>query len=184
VQPEGEFLQPDQLDRLRGRQPVAVDAEYRAHQDVLTRAARRLGFASVDADELTQSVWTTFLEVVPRFEGRSQVRTFLLGILRREAASARRQASRTGHSPTDDICADLGDCSSQAAKLESAELRRAVHRCVGVLRAKERQAVELKLLAEKDTSEVERALGVTANYLGVLLHRARDQLRHCLEEHW
>ena len=43
-----------------------------------------------EAEEIAQSVWATFLEVVPRFEGRSRVRTFLLGILRRKAAEASR----------------------------------------------------------------------------------------------
>ena len=48
----------------------------------------------LDAEEITQNVWMTFLEILPRFEGRSQARTILFGILYRKAAEARRQAAR------------------------------------------------------------------------------------------
>lgn len=126
-------------------------------------------------------MWARFLEIAPRFEGRSQVRTFLLGILRREASSLRRRGGRlTFVDP-----AVLGDVDGRVAdgRVEAMDVRQAIDDCMATLAARERKAVELKLLAELETREVSGLLGVSANHLGVLLHRARAHLRHCLEEH-
>ena len=179
--PASEFLQADHLERLRSRDPSAFHAEYRAHGGVLTREARRLGFAASEADELTQSVWATFLEIAPRFEGRSQVRTFLLGILRRKAAWARRRSSRV--TPVDPTTLGGLNAPDHEAALVALELERAVSDCVAALHGKERGAVELKLIFNQETPTVSRLLGVSANYLGVLLHRARSHLRECLQSH-
>lgn len=156
--------------------------EYRAHSGALAWAARRLGFATSEAEELTQAVWATFLEVAPRFEGRSQVRTFLLSILRREASALRRRAAR--HTIMDPAELSERECETLNPGQDAHELERAVGDCVASLRAHERRAVELKLLEDKETKEVSGLLGISANYLGVLLHRARAHLRHCLDEHF
>lgn len=182
MQPEADLLQTTHLDRLRSRDRGAIHAEYRAHGAVLIRAARRLGFTSIEADELAQAVWATFLEIVPRFEARSQVRTFLLGILRREAAAMRRRSART--TPVDPISLSQLGAGRSDSEFEANELERVVNDCVGSLDAKARDAVELRLLESKETRDVAQRLGVTANYLGVLLHRARAHLRHCIEEHF
>lgn len=141
-----------------------------------------MGLATSEAEELTQATWATFLEIAPRFEGRSQVRTFLLGILRREAWALRRQAAR--HTVID----PAGLSELQGAEVGSGsdanELHSAIGDCMALLKERERRAVELKLLADKNTNEVSGLLGVSANYLGVLLHRARAHLRHCLDEHF
>ena len=152
---------------------------------MLERAARRAGFTGAEADELLQSVWATFLEIVPRFEGRSQVRTFLLGILRRKAAEARR--ARRGRSVATDpqeLDAADGVGSDPHDALADAEVRRVVRGCIEQLPDVERRAIELRVLEERDVTTVGRALGVTANYLGVLLHRARAHLRHCVMPHF
>jgi RNA polymerase sigma factor (sigma-70 family) len=168
------------LNPLQRRDVAALAAEYEAHRGALEAAAQRLGFARADVEDLTQSVWVTFLRVVPRFEGRSQVRTFLLGILRREARRARDKAGRA--SSVDPAQVEQREVA-RSGELGAGELARAVDACVGELRAKERRAVELKLLEERETSAVSRQLGISSNYLGVLLHRARAHLRHCLAEH-
>ena len=162
----------------------AILASKRLLEDssALARAARRLQGTTSEAEELTQAVWATFLEVAPRFEGRSQVRTFLLGILRREAGTLRRRAAR--HIPIDP--AHLNDHGRGEVEhgAEANELERAVEDCMAALKERERRAVELKLLEDKETNEVSGLLGISANYLGVLLHRARAHLRHCLDEHF
>ena len=61
----------------------ALEGELEAQLAWLGRAARGLGFSTSDAEDLVQTVAATFLEVMPRFEGRSSVRTFLFGIMRR-----------------------------------------------------------------------------------------------------
>lgn len=184
MQRPAQFLQPADLDRLRRREPAAVADEIRAHGPAVAGASRGLGLSSADAEEVSQGVWATFLEILPRFEGRSQVRTYLFGILRRKAAELRRQSARA--EPTDPVALhDLPATPSADAEalLAADERGRAVQNCVGSLPEKERRAVELKFFGDAETADVGRALGITANYLGVLLHRARAHLRDCLGAH-
>jgi DNA-directed RNA polymerase specialized sigma24 family protein len=49
-----------------------------------------LGFAETEAEDLVQDVFQTFLERLDSFEGRSQLRTWLFGILHRKALERRR----------------------------------------------------------------------------------------------
>ena len=181
MQREGRFLQTNELAQLKRRDAGALWAVYHANRLVLERAAKRLGFAGVEAEDLVHSTWMTFLDAVPRFEGRSQVRTFLLGILRREARSARRRARRLLPMPPDELAVHEDPLGQPRA--EARELARAVDACVSGLGHAERRAVELKLLQGRETEHVRTTLGVSANYLGVLLHRARAHLRQCLAEH-
>lgn len=185
MQTEARFLQPDELRRLRGRDPGALSAAFNAHRVAVEGAARRLGFAPPEAEEVAQSVWATFLEIVPRFEGRSRLRTFLLGILRRKAAEARRHVDRAVTAIPEHLdTLTAVDHENAEAALSRAELGRSVNRCVDGLPATERRAVEMKILQEGTSDEVGRELRVSANYLGVILHRARAHLRDCLGAHF
>src|SRR5260370_34921102 len=78
------------LERLRPRAPDALAEAVHDHARPLLRAARGLGFAEPQAEDLVQDVFTTFLERLDSFEGRSQLRTWLFGILHRKALERRR----------------------------------------------------------------------------------------------
>jgi DNA-directed RNA polymerase specialized sigma24 family protein len=68
------------IDRLRSRDPEALSEVLHAHARPLYRAARGMGFRENEAEDLVQGVFTTFLETLDRFQGLSQVNTWLLGI--------------------------------------------------------------------------------------------------------
>ena len=53
-----------------------------------------MGFSPGDAEDLAQDVFVTFLETIERFEGRSEVGTWLFGILHHKAQERRRAHSR------------------------------------------------------------------------------------------
>ena len=82
------------VQRLKARDHAAISQLVRAYTEQLLRASLGLGFDSHRAEELVQSVWTTFFDVVSRFEGKSHIRTFLFGILYHKASELRRENSR------------------------------------------------------------------------------------------
>ncbi len=168
-------LQPD-VDFSPGR----LTAELEGNLAWLRRAARGLGFTSADAEDLVQMVAATFIEVMPRFEGRSSLRTFLFGILRRKAAEMRRVARRISYDEQMHLASDIGDGE---ARLANAQLGRLIEDCIGELPAKQRAAAHLRLVQERPSDDVGRQLGVSANYLGVLINRARAHLRDCVGAH-
>ena len=82
------------LEALRERDPVALRRVVDQHGRRLYRAARGMGFSPDDAEDLAQEVFATFLQTIERFEGRSEVGTWLFGILYRKAHERRRTHAR------------------------------------------------------------------------------------------
>ena len=77
-------------ERVRAREPEVLREVVRLYLPQVLRAARAAGFDSHRAEDVVQSTFATFMETAGRFEGRSQVRTWLFGILYRKIAEARR----------------------------------------------------------------------------------------------
>lgn len=174
-EPVDSLQPPDDFSRSR------FEAELEAQHAWLGRVARGLGFSTTDAEDLAQAVAATFLELNPRFEGRSSVRTFLFGIMRRKAAEMRRSArrfERNHHS-----LKAQGQSSNAELELANAELGRVIDECIDQLPHKQRDAARLRFQQEHETHDIGRALGVSANYLGVLINRAREHLRKCIGGH-
>ena len=56
--------------------------------------------------------------------------------------------------------------------------------CIDQVKEPARQAFVLRMLEEMTTEEVCKVMDITPNYLWVLLHRAREQLKITLEATW
>lgn len=82
------------LARLRRREPESLATVVQDHAKAFYRAARGLGFREEEAEDLVEDVFATFLETLDRFEGRSQVRTGLFGILHHKVMERRRDHYR------------------------------------------------------------------------------------------
>lgn len=90
----------DDLARLRDAargDEASVRALFRAHVDLVHRCiARILGSGDGDLEDVTQQVFLAALAGADRFDGRSKVSTWLLGIATRKALDAVRARSRRG----------------------------------------------------------------------------------------
>jgi RNA polymerase sigma-70 factor (ECF subfamily) len=84
------FGRDSSLAELRARNPAALRAVVDQHARRLYRAARGMGFSPDDAEDLAQEVFVTFLETLERFEGRSELGTWLFGVLHHKAQERRR----------------------------------------------------------------------------------------------
>jgi RNA polymerase sigma-70 factor (ECF subfamily) len=155
------------------------------------RAARAAGFDSHRAEDVAQSTFATFLETAHRFEGRSQVRTWLFGILYRKIAEARRDSRR--HDDMDDIDQVFearfdtdGSWLRPPRPVDAAvydkEVRERLEDCLEQVPSKQRMAFVLREVEDLATEEICKILDVTRTNLGVLFHRVRNRLRECLEE--
>jgi RNA polymerase sigma-70 factor (ECF subfamily) len=69
-------------------------------------------------------------------------------------------------------------------KLDNQELQEAISSCIGLLPGKWKGIVIDKLVEEKDSDEVCKEHEVTPSNLWVIVHRAKLQLRGCLEKKW
>ncbi len=182
------------LEDLRAKKQEAVAAVVEANTEVLLRGALGRGLPPSDAEELVQETFVTFLEAVDRFAGRSSVRTFLFGILYRKAMErGRKKARELATDPVDEIFegrfgGPMGMWTrppkgpdEEALTQETGTL---IEDCLGGLTPDQRTAFHLKEVDRLPAEDACNILEVSATHLRVLLFRARNKLRECLETKW
>ena len=167
------------------------------HGDALYRyALGRVGRADV-AEDLVQETFLAALRAAGTFAGRSSERTWLTGILKNKLIDRLRREGRsrpaTDLGAPDDWLDGLYDATGHwrsppgawgadpAALLERREFWEAFERCRAGLPDRLREVLSLRLLDGVPAADLCAALGITANNLWTLLHRARVRLWQCLD---
>jgi RNA polymerase sigma-70 factor, ECF subfamily len=164
-----------------------------AHSVPLLRAALGLGVRRNEAEELVQATFAAFLDAKSRFERKSSVRTYLFGILYNKALEhGRRQARELATDPGDQIFESwfnasghwIAPPSGPERDAEVAEIAELIDACLSALPAQQRAAFQLKEVDRQSADEACNVLGVQSTHLRVLLFRARNSLRACIEKKW
>jgi len=160
-----------------------------AERTALVRFARRRLLDPSLAEDLVHDVFEAVASGRARFDGRASLRTWLTAVLKHKIVDLVR--ARQGHESLDAWggWTGGGDSEAQEAPLELecpqprpdevAEQRERLSRTLERIRALPetlRLAFERRVLADEDSAEVCRALGISENNLFVRLHRARAQL--------
>ncbi|MBU6430568.1 MAG: RNA polymerase sigma factor [Cyanobacteria bacterium REEB65] len=183
----------EQVYALRERKDGAVEALVQQYTGPLMGAAFALGFSETDAEELVQETFAALLSSISRFEMRSQLKTYLFGILYNKAATLRgkqrREESLDPQEPAAQSRFDkMGMWTVPPKGPEDAalndELRDWIRRCAEGLSLTQRAALFLKEADGEETESVCNVLRLSHTNLRVLLHRARNKMRECLEKHW
>jgi RNA polymerase sigma-70 factor (ECF subfamily) len=177
------------VSRLRRRDPAALREIVDANSRRLYRAAKGLGFSSAHAEDLTQDVFVTFLASLDRFEGRSQVSTWLFGILHHKVQEQRRADARDElHDPVDEAFEDRFDAKGSWVRppiapdrlAASRQMADALRECLEGLPPVQREVFHLRQVQAVPATDVGEIVGRTVTHVGVLLHRARLRLQECL----
>ena len=156
------------------------------------------------AEEVVQEAWLTVLRSLDRFEGRSSLRTWVLGIVvnlaRSRARSERRSTalSEPGgpvvhsdrflaadhprwphHWATEPVT-----WATPERELLAGESRKVILDAIDALPAAQREVLVLRDLEGVAAADVCNILGLTDTHQRVLLHRARSRVRHALERYF
>jgi RNA polymerase sigma-70 factor, ECF subfamily len=173
------------------------------HGDVLYRyALLRLRHPAL-AEEVVQETFLAALQARERFSGRSSERTWLVGILKHKIADYYRQVSRErpvedvqawteetreafdgGHWNMDQGAGPLEWGGSAESVVQEKEFREILSQCLSYLPERLAAAFTLREMEALNTKEVCKILNISATNLWVMLHRARHQMRQCLERRW
>jgi RNA polymerase sigma-70 factor (ECF subfamily) len=168
---------------------------------VESERAYLLRYASLqlrDRDAAEDAVQETLLAALAGeagFAGRSNLRTWLTGILKHKIVDAIRRQTREGVVPDEAGLDDLFDASGHwleppaawpdpDAALEQREFFAVLERCLERLPEKTAQAFLMREHLGAETGEICKELGVTSTHCWVLLYRARVALRECLQMNW
>ena len=131
------------------------------------------------ARDLVQETWLAAMVSLPRFAGRSSLRTWIISILRRKIVDQYRRA-RPQVAFIEEAHGEV-EALDVVSRMDDAAALTVVARELVSLHGREREAVTLVDVEGVDRDDAAVELGVTRNHLRVLLHRGRAQLRGALE---
>ncbi|MFI8962422.1 sigma-70 family RNA polymerase sigma factor [Streptomyces sp. NPDC053493] len=174
---------PDDADAVATRLALAARDGDRAKADLFVRALHRdvwryVAHLSADrqaADDLTQEVFLRALAALPRFEGRSSARTWLLSIARRTVVdSLRHAAARPRLSDRDDW--QTAAERAQPRGLPGFEDGIALAEIMAAIPAERRDAFVLTQLLGLPYAEAAAAVGCPVGTIRSRVARARTSL--------
>ncbi|MFM2083115.1 MAG: hypothetical protein RL380_1806 [Verrucomicrobiota bacterium] len=194
-------------DSLPTHSPLAVD-DLMSHAEVLYRYAITRVRDHHAAEDLVQDTLLAAVRKPENFSGQSKLSTWLTGILRNKILDHFRAAARkredtlsaldahAEHDPDGDWFDHNGAWASDPTAglevleqhprklLENAEVMAAIRACLGKLPPSLRQLYALREFDGCATEQICEVTGVTRGSLAVLLHRARQLLRACLQKNF
>ena len=160
------------IKAAREGERAAQAALLRGMQDQWYRMVLRLLGDAENAREATQETALRFLKRLPGFEGRSEIRTWSLGIAINVAREMRRQKKREeliSNAPTKLVGPDL-----QVQNREEAEL---VSRVIDTLPLRQREAVVLRFFERLSVEETASAMACAPGTVKALVFQALRNLR-------
>jgi len=184
------FNDPGFAARIREKDGEAIRAVVHAYLPHIMRAARGAGLNQERAEDVTQETFKTFIETSERFEGRSHVRTWVFGIFYRKVQEMRRDAQKEERGEDiDEIMESRFDDRGMWSRpprhadhdIHDAEIAEHIEGCMEPLPDTQRLAFVLREVEGLASEEICNTLDVSRTNLGVLLYRARNALRECLE---
>ena len=161
------------------------------------------------AEEVVQETWQGVLESLPRFEGRSSLKTWMFRILTNRAKTRGQRERRyesmdsgDGHSDGDDegwreperfqssgalaghwlTQPSMWDEETPEKLLLSKESQALIQQAISALPPVQRQVITMRDIDEMDSKEVCNVLEITETNQRVLLHRARTRVRKIIEQ--
>lgn len=151
------------------------------------------------AEDAVSETLLAALEKPQSFAGQSQLKTWLVGILKHKVIDQLRRHAREATVLTDDDEQDLDellfaqdghwreapkDWGDPEHQLRERQFFDVLEACVSHLPATQGRVFMMREWLELDTEEICKELAITSTNLWVLLHRARLRLRDCLQQTW
>jgi RNA polymerase sigma-70 factor, ECF subfamily len=153
---------------------------YDEHFDFVWRSARRLGVPEASLDDVAQDVFVTVYRRLAEFEGRSQLKTWIFGILRHTISDLRRGQRRKPTSALEHEPADGRALSPQDAAVRSEGVK-LLHEALASLPDEQREVFVLAELEQLSSPEIASALEINLNTVYSRLRAARQEFEAALK---
>jgi RNA polymerase sigma-70 factor (ECF subfamily) len=160
---------------IAGRDKHALQTLYSRHHVRIFRFALRFLNDEAAAEDTVSEVFIDVWRQAERFEGRSQVTTWLLAIARNKALSLLRR--RSSEELDDEVAEFIEDPSDnpEAAMLKS-QRASVLQDCLTQLSPAHREIVDLVYYHEKSVEEVAMIISVPANTVKTRMFYARKRI--------
>jgi RNA polymerase sigma-70 factor (ECF subfamily) len=171
------------------------------HSDALYRFALQRVRDVHTAKDLVQETFLAAWRNINNYNGEASVKNWLFAILKNKIIDHYRKASNrltdslVGHTQEDDAYFDReGHWTADASPsewgidynspIESKEFHGVLDRCKRKLKELQAAVFTMKYLDGFESEEICRQLDLTPSNFWVIMHRAKVQLRSCLEINW
>jgi RNA polymerase sigma-70 factor (ECF subfamily) len=194
---------PDEMDqtaliaKLNSGDASAFEYVVGQYHSIMLSVARAI-IGEAFADEVVQEAWVSAIKALPRFEGRSSLKTWLLQITSNGAKTRLRRESRQlslddgwqaepdykfdhrGHR-IDDVL--QWNIDTPEALLQNDQLRDVIEKTYQSLPPHQRAVLTMCDMEGLQMTEICNILDISASNARVLLHRARTALHHSIEKY-
>jgi len=151
------------------------------------------------AKDLVQETFFAGLKGIKNFQGLASERTWLVSILKRKIIDYYRKTnSAKGKAEVKMNFYNDGEREGEwieervpsswnneiEKNIENEELTVALEKCLNKLPEKYAIVFRMKTIQEIETEDICKELDITSSNLWVIIHRARTQLRKCMEDNW
>lgn len=152
------------------------------------------------AEDLVQETFLSALKNYDSFQQKSKASTWLIAILKNKIIDHYRKRVREFSKESldglssDNYFQENGHWSNNSKPqpwrfdadkgLHEEEFKKTLQLCLERLNELQRMAFVMKYMEDEDTSDICKELNITSSNYWVIIHRAKLQLRKCLETHW
>jgi len=153
------------------------------------------------AEDCVQDTFLAGIKALDRFDGSRDIKFWLRGIMHNKIVDQIRKAVKENKVNIDNEDEELLESFwfkysgiattnpdpwqfNPRKAYDNTEFWDVFNSCIDTVKEPARQAFVLRMLEDMETEEVCKVMDITPNYLWVLLHRARQQLKVALEEKW
>jgi RNA polymerase sigma-70 factor (ECF subfamily) len=169
------------IERIAGGDRLAMQVLFARHHVRVFRFVLRMMRNEATAEDLVSEIFLDVWRQAGRFEARSAVSTWMLGIARFKALSAMRVRSEA---ELDDEQAGAieDDADDPEVTLAKKDKGAALRECLGGLSAEHREIVDLVYYHEKSVEEVAAIVGIPEATVKTRMFYARKKLSELLKE--
>jgi len=163
------------IREIAGGNKLAMRTLFARHQVRVYRFALRIVRDGAIAEDVVSDVFFDAWQHAGRFEGRSSVSTWLLGITRHKALSAcSRRPMETLDSETAMNVVD--PANDPEAELDRRDTGAVIRRCLSKLSPEHAEIIDLVYYQEKSIKEIVEILGIPENTVKTRMFYARKRL--------
>jgi RNA polymerase sigma-70 factor (ECF subfamily) len=169
------------IARIAGGDRLAMQVLFARHHVRVYRFVLRLVRNEATAEDLISDVFLDVWRQAGKFEGRSQVSTWMLSIARFKALSALRR--KPEEELDDETAAAIEDQSDDPeATLAKKEKGAVLRQCLTALSVEHREIIDLVYYHEKSVEEVAGIVGIPEATVKTRMFYARKKLSELLKE--
>lgn len=170
----------DLIIRVAKGDRLAFRTLYARHNVRVFRFILRFIKDEGQAEDLIGEVFLDVWRQADRFEGRSSVSTWILGMARFKALSSLRKTT-DAELDEEQASAIEDDADTPETVAQKVDKAKAIRRCIDQLSNEHREIVDLVYYQEKSISEVAEIVGIPENTVKTRMFYARKRLQELMQ---